>query len=253
MTLIATAISRHGLVHAAVAGLTSYPKHQTTGRRVFRLEFLNAALTVTGGYVMDGGEPLDEWIKAAIESYKHTAEPHTVGGFAEYLTERLTPQPNPVHRRMVHIAGYAEDGNRPHPVHYFVRNVLRSKPDGTYGRAGRAFVVSEEYWSRDHRNPDIRNAIAAGGAHVYLNGFPDRRISYLALHQRMHDLYQRMWSGSRRFHPPHSLEDLVAFLALDLRATVAFLGTGRRDGEAVDDMKLEVESIPAPARAVAFS
>jgi hypothetical protein len=253
MTLIATAISKHGLVHAAVAGLTSYPKHQTNGKRVFRLGFLNAAMTVTGGYVVDGREPLDEWIPTALEQYAQTAEAPTVGGFAEYLTERLTPQPNPLHRRMIHIAGYVEDNNVSHPVHYFVRNVLTTKRDGSYGRAGRSFFVSEEYWTRDHRNPDIRNAIAAGGAHVYLNGFPDCRISYLALHQRMHDLYQRMWSASRHFHPPRSLEDLAAFLALDLRGTVAFLGTGKRDGQAMDGMTVEVDSIPAPARAVAFS
>jgi hypothetical protein len=252
MTLIATAISQYGIVLAADPTLTSYPRHFAPGRRVFKLGFGNAALSVTGGYEV-AGEPLDQWMAAAIDDYKRTAERPSLNAFVEQLGERLTLQRDPIGRRAIHVAGYVGDGTRTHPEVYYLRNIRGRSADGGYGRPGRKFIVSEVFWSLDYPRAETRAALRDGGARMYLDGFPEQRIAYMLLHLRIHEFYEQLWrSGSRMFQRPRSLEDIASLVELDMRIAATFLMTGDNGlGRAGDS--LEVEVIPAPANATRFS
>ncbi len=53
MTLIATMISRYGIIQASDSNLTSPSGAVTTGKKVFRLGFANGALSVAGAYARD--------------------------------------------------------------------------------------------------------------------------------------------------------------------------------------------------------
>ena len=244
MTLIATAISKYGIIHAADSRLTTYPSHVTAGPRVFALGFASAAVSVTGGYEVDG-LPLDGWMVKAVDDYRLTAELPTLSGFAECLRERLSPQSQPRHRRMIHVAGYSNDGHQAHPEHYFVRNVRQKTRDGRYGRPGGRFHVTEEFWTRDYLDRDTRETIASGGAHIYLNGYPAERIAYMLLNQRIHGFYQEIWASSSRYRRPRSLIELARFIELSLDATATFLGVGdHADGRMTSP--LEVKLIAPP-------
>jgi hypothetical protein len=252
MTLIATAISQYGIILAADPSLTSYPRYFAAGRRVFNLGFGNAALSVTGGYEV-AGERLDQWMEAVIDNYKRTATQASLSAFVEQLCERLTAQRDPIRRRAIHVAGYVGHGTRAHPEVYYLRNIRGSAADGGYGRPGREFIASEVFWSLDYRGEETRDTLREGGARVYLDGFPDKRIAYMLLHKRIHDFYEQVWrSGSKMFHRPRSLEDIAALVELDMRVAATFLvSDDHRLGRAGDS--LEVEVLPALANANRFS
>jgi hypothetical protein len=244
MTLIATAISAHGIVQAANPRLTSYPDKFVPGPRVFKLTFLNATLAVTGGYEV-AGTPLDRWIVATIDQYKRTADPPSLRGFVEHLRQSLTPQPAPIHRRVIHVAGYVRGRTRTHPEVYYLRNIRGRAPDGSYGRPGREYIVDEHFWTFDYLRKDTKMTLREGGARMYLDGFPRNRIAYMVLHQRLHEFYRQIWQTSTRFRSPRSIEDIRALVELDMRATETFLGP--RIQHLRMPSPLDIELIPAPA------
>jgi hypothetical protein len=255
MTLIAAGISKYGIIHVAAPGLTRYPGHVTAGKRIFRLAVGRAALlSVTGGYDV-GGTALDRWIDDLSADYLRTAGTPTLDGFAEFLRQALTPQKNPLHRRMIHLSGYETDEGEVHPVHFFIRNFRGMTADGEYAKPDREFFVTEEFWGRDYQDAHTKDTIKSGGAHLYINGFPGSRLSYLVLNQRMLDLYREMWSSSERFHSPQSLKELATLLELDMRLTLAMLGHADEDHAAphADPEGVAVELIAAPADAVDLS
>jgi hypothetical protein len=162
--------------------LTSYPKEIATGRRIFRLGSVNAVLSITGAYAV-AGEPLNRWVEAAISDYERTAENPSLSGFVEQLRDRLTSHHEPIHRRALHIAGYVADAMHTHPEVYYLRNIRGRALDGGYGRPGREFVVSEEFWSRDYPRAETRDTLGEGGARMYLDGFPEKRVAYMVAPQ----------------------------------------------------------------------
>jgi hypothetical protein len=252
LTLIATAISQYGIVQAADPRLTSYPHHIAAGQRIFRLGFLNAILSVTGRYAV-AGEPLDRWMAAAIDDYERTTSRPSLSAFVEQLRERLTRQRDPISRRAIHIAGYVGSGRHAHAELYYLRNIRGRAPDGSYGRPGREFIVSEEFWSQDYSREETRDTLREGGARMYLDGYPEKRIGYMLLHKRIHDFYQQLWrSGSKTFRSPRSLEDIASLVELDMRVAATFLIAGDY-GWRRTEHSLEVEVIPAPGNTISIS
>jgi hypothetical protein len=248
MTLIATAISRYGIVQAADPSLTSYPGQVASTPRIFRLGFLNAALSITGGYVISGA-PLDRWMEAVIDDYERTAESPTLIGFAEHVRNRLTPQPDPLHRRTVHIAGYVGSGSRSHPEVYYIRNIRGKAADGSYGKPGRNFMVSEVFWSLDYSRDETKDTLRSGGARIYLDGFPENRVAYMLLHHRLHDFYNQAWGSSNRFRRPRSLRDITSLIELDMAVNAAFMRPAKHQSRRLGD-RLEIEVIAAPSNAI---
>jgi hypothetical protein len=247
MTLIATAISRYGIVQAVDARLTSHPQHLTPGRRIFSVGFASASLSVTGSYSVDG-RALDEWVVGAIDDYERSTNRPTLRGLAERLRDRL-PLAAPIHRRMIHLAGYATDGDHAHPELYFLRNFHGTTPEGDYDEPGVEFFVNEQFWTRDHRNQEVSETLASGGAQLYLNGAPQTRIAYRLLNQRLHDFYRQLWSSSKLFRSPQTLQEIATLVDLDLRVTAAFLGSAHHQVTSAPNGP-EIELIPAPSNAV---
>ena len=244
MTLIATAISRHGIVLAADPNLTSRTEQSGNGPRVFRLEFLEAAMSVTGGYEV-GGVPMDRWMAAAIGEYQQTATHPSLKAFVDHLRRRLTLLRDPVRRRAIHVAGYVGEGSQAHAEVYYLRNIHGRAHDGSYGPAKRAFIANEEFWNRDYPREETQDTLREGGARMYLDGLPEKRIAYMLLHQWTHDFYRQLWTGSTMFHRPGSLQDIASLVELDLRIAGTFLGA-RDHGSHRSGDRLEVEMIPAP-------
>jgi hypothetical protein len=249
LTLIATAVSQHGIVHAADPTLTSYPRHIAAGRRIFKLAFASGALAVTGRYTI-GGKPLDEWIVGEIDAYAHVTSEPTLSDFAEWLRQRLSHLPDPISRRAIHLSGYANEGKRVHPEVHYIRNVSGRAHDGGYGRPSRQYLASEEFWSSDYARDETRETLGQGGARMYLDGFPAKRVEYMLLHKRIHDFYRQLWQSSESFRSPRSLGEIASLVELDMRVTATFLGAGTAHHPPPVVTGPEMGITPAPVNAV---
>jgi hypothetical protein len=247
VTIIATAISQHGIVQAADPSLTSYGE-PTPGPRIFRLPFLKAILSTTGDYTV-AGRPLDHWMAETIDGYERASQHPSLGDFARHVGEQLARQRDPICRRLIHIAGYARSGKHVHPEVYYVRNVRGRSADGGYGRPGRAFTRTEEFWELDYPRKETREALREGGAHMYLDGYPKKRLAYMVLHMRLHDFYRQVWHSSEMFRRPSTIADIAQLVELDMRVAAVFLGAGNRTMRG-GEHSLQVEVIPAPENAV---
>ena len=247
MTLIATAITRYGIVQAADPGLTSYTDRVSYGPRIFKLGFLPGTLAVTGEYAV-AGEPMDRWMRTAIRVYRNSTRPRSLSGFVEHLRERLTAQPHPIRRRAIHVAGYETNGAGVHPEVYYLRNIRGRARDGGYGRPGREFVSHEQFWNLDYAEEETRETIRTGGVRMYLDGFAVNRIAYMVLHQRIHEFYEKVWQSSTRFRTPRSIEDMATLVELDMRVNAFFLGPANHHSRRVRN-SLQIELTPAPTGA----
>lgn len=250
MTLIATTISQQGIIHASDSNLTSPSGAITTGKKVFRLGFVEGAVSVAGAYGVNR-QPMDAWMQSAIDEYARTDSP-TLQGFAEFLKQRLTAQADPSRRSLLHVAGYVEAEEGARPEFYFVRNIDGMNPDGSYGSPKREFDVSEDFWTRDYQQKETTEAVGSGGAQLYFNGFPDGRIAYLAVNRQLQDFYRQVWSRPGwRFRAPRTLDELAGFVELDIRAICTLFQSSDYPSAYIGG-EVQVEKIPAPANAVSL-
>ena len=148
MTLIATQVSQYGIVLATDSNLTdSAYRFARQSRKNFELPHQRGGLSVAGCWSVDG-VPMDEWMPRFI------ARPETFAGgslaaFAGHLRMALESEMLPAEKRlgsMIHIAGYAREGDGFHPEFYFVRNFEKSEDDGRYSGISDTFASDEHFW-----------------------------------------------------------------------------------------------------------
>lgn len=251
MTLIATAISNLGIVHASDSNLTSGSEPPVPGQKIFKLGFADAALGVAGRYSV-GGTRMDEWLPPAIAAY--AAGSPTLRGFAEYLRERLDSERTGDERAqatLFHIGGYVEVGGSAHPELVFVRNIKDiDEVSGDYVGISDKFEVTEDFWCRDYANPEVRRALVAGKEQRYFNGFPAGRIAYLDFVKRFNAFLGQVWAEETwKFRPPRDVDELAAFMELEVRAICTMFGSSDYDAAYIGG-EIQIVKIPAPANAV---
>jgi hypothetical protein len=246
MTLIATVISKQGIIQASDSNLTSRTHGSVgTGPKVFRLEFADGALALAGTYSV-GAERMDKWLPACIASYPTSAAP-SLGGFATHLAAQLESSPTLGKLRLFHIAGYVADASGVHPEFYFVRNVQGINPQtGAYEGVTSSYEVSEDFWTRDYPQAPA-GTFAAGGFQRYFNGYPSGRIAYLGATYKLQEFYEQVWrEPSWKFRRPASLDELAAFVRLELE-TINTLFASSDYRTAYIGGAIQIEKIPAPS------
>lgn len=218
MTLILTHLSRFGIIHASDSNLTSDVNGSAgQGQKTFKVDYLNAGLTVAGAYSV-AGKPMDVWIKNFISS-QAGGSARLLSEFAEALRASLEAQMLPEEKQdgsMVHIAGYVEGGGLQHPEFYYIRNVYGiNAATGGYFDIRDQFVVSEDFWTRDCPKSNAMAAFQSGAYQVYVNGFSSGRIGYFILQDRMNSFFNTIWAQPNwKFRPPRSLAETVLFVKL---------------------------------------
>jgi hypothetical protein len=218
MTLILTHLSRFGIIHASDSNLTSATIGAAgQGQKTFRVDYLNAGLTIAGAYSV-AGIPMDMWMNDFIISQTGGGA-RCLSAFADALRARLQAEMLPAERdagSMVHVAGYVEESGLQHPEFYFVRNVHGINPaNGEYFDIRDPFVVTEDFWARDCPRSNLMAAFRSGAYQIYINGFASGRIGYLVLQQQMESFFSSIWAEPKwRFRRPNSLSEAVAFVRL---------------------------------------
>lgn len=255
MTLIATAISRLGIVQASDSNVTDAERDEYAGevQKVFRADCVGAALAVAGTYFI-GGRPMKEWIPAAIEAYGLSAS-RTLRGFAEFLCQRIVAQISPEEHALgslMHIAGYVQDeGCDAHPEFWFVRNVDMIQAGDRAGDyvVQPGFSVSEDFWARDYMNPQVRAALVAGREMRYFNGMLEGRVAYHAFIDQLNDFLVQAWRMPNwKFRAPRAVEELARFIELEVQTVGAMYSSSDYNAPYIGG-KVRIETIKPPPNA----
>lgn len=245
MTLIATIICNQGIIQSSDSNLTSPGGPVATGPKVFGLDFIDGAIALAGAYSV-GTESMATWLPACIASYSASAGP-SLHGFADRLAAQLQSGPTANQARLFHIAGYVNDVGRIHPEFYFVRNIQGiNTVSGEYEGVTSTYEVTEDFWTRDYLQAP-NGMYAAGGYQRYFNGFPAGRIAYLGATQRLQEFYEQVWGEPNwRFRRPSSLDELAAFVRLELETiNTLFMSSDYPTPYIGGD--IQIEKIPAPS------
>ena len=221
MSLIITQISKYGIIHATDGNLTSSdgsPAGQE--RKLFPLQFLNAALTVAGSFGV-GDLAMREWMERFIQAQRQ-ASCDSLSAFARALGASLQAEMNAGQKAsgsIVHIAGYARDAEGFHPEFWHVRNVYGiDQSTGEYRDLRDTFQVGEDFWTRDWQEHNLGQKFEQGVDWIYINGFASGRINFWHLQSQMTNFFWQVWSNEAwRFRPPHSLDESVLIVDLYVR------------------------------------
>jgi hypothetical protein len=252
MSLILTAISRAGIIHATDSNLSDANGPAGIGRKLFPVPYLPAALSLAGSYSV-GGTRMDVWMQQAIDQYAATPVP-TLQGLGEHLRARLEVETQPEEQAegiLIHLCGYVLQQNATHPEFYFIRNITGIDPStGDYTGLGAHFTLSEDFWARDYLTQDTRTALAQSGQHLYINGFPAGRIGYLTLMRHFGIFLITMWTEPQwSFRPPATLEEASWIVDLQFRAIGTLFRLSNYPAPFIGG-DLQLEQIPAPPDSV---
>lgn len=153
MTLIASYITKFGIIQASDSNLTTDTGNYGFGQKIFPIPHLNASLAYSGSYYINGNI-IDQWMNEFITGSYFTAE--SISEFTEQLTARMSTEMREEELSkisIVHIAGYHQYDNNSHAEHWHISNT-GLKPDGSYSPAQDEFHFSNDFNTRtviDHR------------------------------------------------------------------------------------------------------
>ncbi|MFN8306158.1 MAG: hypothetical protein U0T79_05255 [Ferruginibacter sp.] len=195
MSLIFTYINKFGVIIASDSNLSTNAGNAGFGQKVFSIQYLNAGLSYSGSYKIDG-LPADEWLTQFITGavFLHS----TIGDFVNALSERLTAQMRDDEfsaGTIIHIAGYHKVENESYLEHWHISN-MRLQGDGYYTKPENNFHHSNDFNSRtneEHRKILIALDRSSTDHQFYINGFPPGRISAVHLKFTIDQALNQIW------------------------------------------------------------
>ncbi len=251
MTLITTHISKYGIIHAADSNVTEVTEGEEdaaivrSGVKVFDLRpHLEAALGVAGSYSV-GGTDMEVWMPSFVD-LKAADDKLTLGLFAEALSEAFQRQMTDDEKEngsIVHLAGYATDGNESiHPEFWLVRNLHSVSSDGQYRDLG-DFAYGEDFWKRDCPTDD---SLVRGSSQIYANGLHEGRIPFMLIQKQLPTLFQQIWSQPNwQLRPPDSLAGYEKLVRLYMTVVTTLYDISNLDSTPIGG-DIQVVSIQAP-------
>jgi hypothetical protein len=209
MTLIATVISKYGIIQAS------------DSNKMFHLGFTDGMLALAGVSSVDGRN-IDSWIPACIGTFCEFPQP-TLSGFAKYVAGRLGTELRVEECQeggAIQIGGYASHPPGVHPELWSVQNENEIEPNGAEcAGIGRTWRAREEFWDRDYRKIGSRLALASGFYCHYFSGIAPGRVAFSEVSQLLHDLFQQVWQHETwKFRAPRTLDELASIVELSIRA-----------------------------------
>jgi hypothetical protein len=217
MTLIASYLNKYGVVQVSDSNLTTDFENTGFGQKIFSIPHLNASLSYSGTYYIDGRQ-LDEWMSDFVMGAFFTAV--TIEEFTQQLAERMTREmrPNEINAvSIVHIAGFHQHNNQSHLEHWHISNAGLQR-DGNYSSPRTDFGYSNDFNSRtkkEHRDFLIKMDESSIYSAMYINGFPEGRISYMHIKTEMDKILNGIWSESGwKFRPPKNLFESASIVKM---------------------------------------
>jgi hypothetical protein len=208
MTLISTYINKYGIVLASDSNLTSKEGNSGFGQKVFPIPYLNAGLTYSGLYNIDG-LAIDDWMNNFINESQHTVNS------IEEIVSTLTNQLNSNFRGgaedlvIIHICGYALIDFKSYLEHWHISNTNLDNNTGNYSLPTRKFENHNDFNSRTNLTQleHLQMFETSPEFHqFYINGFPPARISLNVIKKSLEDsLFAITQQKGWQFRPPKNI------------------------------------------------
>ena len=224
MTLILTILNKYGIIHASDSALTdSLDQPAGESQKTYKINYLNAGLTVAGSYTVNGIN-MENWMNNFIQQ-QESQNISPLSEFAKNLKAELEikmTQDEKQNGSIIHLAGYVEENGISHPEFWHIRNVTGiDLIKGDYIDFSDKFSINEDFWTRDYRKKNFSEVFKLGGYQTYINGFSPGRTSYNILQIKLSEFFYAVWSQPEwKFRPPQTLDETVLFAELNLNLII---------------------------------
>lgn len=217
MTLIVSYITRYGIALVSDSNLTGNSGNTGFGQKVFPIAHLNAGLSYSGTYKINGRR-VDEYINDYIRGSFHTTS--TIREFVETLKERLNTDMRDdelAEITIIHIAGYGVVEHQSYCYHWHISNTGLNQ-DGTYSPAENTFHIGNDFNSET--DPGQRGLVSNFANdertfQIYINGFPPGRMAYNVILSQMEHVLNYFWNDRRYgFLRPRNLFETASIIKL---------------------------------------
>jgi len=217
MTLIASYITKYGIIQASDSNLTNDSGNAGFGQKIFPIPHLNSSLAYSGSYSIDG-KSIDLWMSDFISGSYFTAS--SINELTLQLSDRMTSEMRDEEISsisIVHIAGYQKHENKSHAEHWHISNTVLNK-DGTYSQAHDKFHFANDFNSRTNKNHrDLLKQFDENSLfhQYYINGFPPGRISSVIIKQTIDNSLNIIWDEpSWKFRKPENIFEFANLVKL---------------------------------------
>jgi hypothetical protein len=198
MTLIASYITKFGIIQASDSNLTSDFGNKGFGQKVFPVPHLNASLAYSGCYTINR-ESIDIWINNFISGSFFTIS--SIEEFTKQLAEKMTReiQEDEISKiTIVHITGYNKYKNKSYAEHWHISNTILNPQDDSYSAPTNKFHFTNEFNSRT--NQVQRNLLKQFDADTaihqyYIDGFPIGKISSVVIKMTIDNALNHIWGN----------------------------------------------------------
>jgi len=217
MTLIASYITKYGIIQASDSNLTNNTGNAGFGQKVFPIPHLNSSLAYSGIYTINGQE-VDNWINGFISGSFFTVG--SIEEFTSQLTDRLNNEMRDHELSeitIIHIAGYSNIENNSHAEHWHISNTGLLE-DGSYSQAEANFHYSNDFNSRLNINQRAlltqfdNNPL---NHQYYINGFPPGRISSVVIKRTIDNALNYIWEQPNwQFNRPNNIFEFANIVRL---------------------------------------
>lgn len=213
MTLIASYITKFGVIQVSDSNLTDDKGNAGFGQKIFPITYLNASLAYSGSYSVSG-KNLDKWMNEFITSVFFTCK--TIEEFAKELCRVLTSEMRAEEIKIgtiIHLVGYSTHSDQAYLEHWHVSNVKLDLQTGIYSEPSYSFHVNLDFNSfkfPEHRKWLKELDYNPSKYHWFINGFPPGRISAVIIKIAVDEALDKIWNNPNwKFNPPNTIFDFV--------------------------------------------
>jgi hypothetical protein len=191
MTLISTYINKFGIIMASDSNLSTNSGNSGFGQKVFPIPHLNAGLSYSGIYTIDGLD-LDDWMSQFILNESFIS--NTLEDFVENLTRALTTYiPGHASVTILHVCGFYTLDYTSYCKHWHISNSDLDPNTGSY-IIKNDFSCNCDFDSFNEGDLEKLTNLDLNpfNNQLYLNGYPPGRTSLLAIRTMLEDIIYRI-------------------------------------------------------------
>ena len=211
MTLIASYITKFGIIQASDSNLTDTKGNSGFGQKIFPIPHLNSSLAFSGCYSVDN-KHLADWMNDFITGSYFTCK--TIEEFCNELKRSLESNMREDELKIetiIHVAGYQNYDGKASCEHWHISNTGLIPETGEYTKAVKEFHVVNDFNSI--KNPGQKTVIQymdKNPIHYewYINGFPPARISGVMIRVTLDEALKTIWNNANwEFRAPETIFD----------------------------------------------
>ena len=247
MTLIASHISKYGIVLASDSNLTSRQGNSGFGQKVFPIPYLNAGISYSGLYNI-GGTDVDDWMNEHIRNESFLT--NSIEEFVTNLTSRLNTEYEEKAKvaAIMHVCGYSKVDFKSHCEHWHISNSSLQSGTGNYS-INEHFVAHCDFNTRtsiEQREILKKLDLHPNNHQLFVNGFPPARASFMTIKKVLEGLLTEITKKEDwDFRPPKNIFEVANYLKMYFNIVGELFKMSDHDALFVGG-ETQVHLIPAP-------